>query len=81
MTQSREQSRVERVRTLVRLHLTTTFFLLTFLITWVVWVPNVLGPCSSLAGTLAAYWTSARWLLLRSSWQRSWGASAIWVPG
>ena len=56
MTHGREQSRVGRVRTLVRQYPTTTFFLFTFLITWAVWVPNALDP-DSFAGTLAWFWT------------------------
>lgn len=44
MTHGREQSRVGRVRALARQYSTTTFFLLTFLITWALWVPRVLAP-------------------------------------
>jgi uncharacterized protein len=56
MTHATEQSRVGRVRALVQRYPTTTFFLITFLITWAVWVPNVLAP-DSFAGTLAPFWT------------------------
>ena len=56
MTERREQSGAGSVRALIRQHSTTTFFLFTFLITWAVWVPNVLAP-DSFVGTLAAYWT------------------------
>jgi hypothetical protein len=56
MTHTREQSGASGVRALIRQHSTTTFFLFTFLITWAVWVPNVLAP-DSFVGTLAAYWT------------------------
>jgi uncharacterized protein len=52
MTHGGEQSRVSRVRALARQHSTTTFFLLTFLITWALWVPRVLAP-ESVAATLA----------------------------
>src|SRR5215216_4753404 len=55
MTHTREQSGASGVRALIRQHSTTTFFLFTFLITWAVWVPNVLAP-DSFVGTLAAYW-------------------------
>ena len=54
MTHTREQSGAGGVRALIRQHSTTTFFLFTFLITWAVWVPNVLPP-DSFVGTLAAY--------------------------
>jgi hypothetical protein len=47
---------VGRVRALVRQYPTTTFFLLTFLITWAVWVPRVVAP-DSFAGTLALFGT------------------------
>jgi membrane protease YdiL (CAAX protease family) len=47
---------VGRVRALVRQYPTTTFFLLTFLITWAVWVPKVLAP-DSFAGILALFGT------------------------
>ena len=40
------------VRAIVRRYPTVTFFLLTFLLTWSVWVPRVLAP-DSVAGTLA----------------------------
>jgi hypothetical protein len=56
MTHGREQPRVGRVRALVLQYPTTTFFLLTFLITWAVWVPNVLAP-DSFAGILALFGT------------------------
>jgi uncharacterized protein len=56
MTHTRGQSGAGGVRALIRQHSTTTFFLFTFLITWAVWVPNVLAP-DSFVGTLAAYWT------------------------
>ena len=56
MTHGIEQSRVGPVRALVGKYPTTTFLLFTFLITWAVWVPNVLAP-ESLAGTLAWFWT------------------------
>jgi membrane protease YdiL (CAAX protease family) len=56
MTHTREQSGASGVRALIRQHSTTTFFLFTFLITWAVWVPNVLDP-DNFVGTLAAYWT------------------------
>jgi uncharacterized protein len=54
--QGSEPPRTGRIRALVRRYPTTTFFLVAFLITWVVWVPNVLAP-NSFAGTLAPYWT------------------------
>jgi CAAX protease family protein len=56
MMQDREPPRTGRIRALVQRYPTTTFFLVAFLITWVVWVPNVLGP-TSFAGTLAPFWT------------------------
>lgn len=52
MTSGREQSRVGRVRALARPYPTITFFVLTFLITWALWVPRVLAP-ESVAATLA----------------------------
>ena len=56
MTHGREQSRVGRVRALARQYSTTTFFVLTFLITWALWVPRVLAP-ESVAATLALFGT------------------------
>jgi hypothetical protein len=56
MTHGREQSRAGRVRVLARQYSTTTFFLLTFLITWALWVPRVLAP-ESVAATLALFGT------------------------
>ena len=56
MMEGREPPRTGRIRALVQRYPTTTFFLVAFLITWVVWVPNVLGP-NSFAGTLAPFWT------------------------
>jgi hypothetical protein len=56
MTHTREQSGASGVRAFIRQHSTTTFFLFTFLITWAVWVPNILAP-DSFVGTLAACWT------------------------
>jgi uncharacterized protein len=56
MTHGSEEPHVGRIRALVRHYPTITFFLLTFLITWAVWVPNALAP-DSFAGTLAWFWT------------------------
>lgn len=61
MTYAREPrtsrpARTVGVRAIVRRYPTTTFFLLAFLVTWAVWVPNVLAP-DSVAGTLAPFWT------------------------
>lgn len=44
------------VRTLVRQYPTTTFFGLTFLLTWVVWVPRAIGP-TGWAASVGMYWT------------------------
>jgi uncharacterized protein len=44
------------LRAIVQRYPTTTFFLLAFIVTWAVWVPNVLAP-DSVAGTLASFWT------------------------
>jgi len=61
MTQASEalssrSPRTGRVRALVQRYPTTVFVVLAFLITWAVWVPNVLAP-HSFAGTLAPFWT------------------------
>jgi uncharacterized protein len=61
MTDAREPqpsqpARTGGMRDIVRRHPTTTFFLLAFIITWAVWVPNVLAP-DSVASTLAPFWT------------------------
>jgi membrane protease YdiL (CAAX protease family) len=54
--QTSQPARTGGVRTIVRRYPTTTFFLLAFIITWAVWVPNVLAPESG-AGTLAPFWS------------------------
>jgi membrane protease YdiL (CAAX protease family) len=54
--QTSRPARTGGVRAIVRRYPTTTFFLLAFIITWAVWVPNVLAP-ESVAGTLAPFWT------------------------
>ena len=56
MTPGRERSRAGRFHALVRQDPATTFFLLAFLITWAVWIPNVLAP-DNFAGTLALFGT------------------------
>jgi hypothetical protein len=54
--QTSQPTRTGGLRAIVRRYPTTTFFLLAFVITWAVWVPNVLAP-DSLAGALAPFWT------------------------
>ena len=41
-----------RARATARRYPTSTFFVLTFLITWAVWLPRILAP-DSIAGTIA----------------------------